>query len=82
MTVAAPGPAAETCRLPQIAPVSGLVALCLGQVPMDAGPGDIQDLYQGLGSQAQVSGGFPRFHEGRLSLAQPQMASSAPPSGL
>ena len=24
----------------------------------------------------------PRFHEGRLSLAQPQMASSAPPSGL
>ena len=40
MTVAAPGPAAGTCRLPQIAPVSGLVAFCLGQVPIDAGPGD------------------------------------------
>ena len=32
--------------------------------------------------QAQIASGLPRFHEGRLSLAQPQMASSALKSGL
>ena len=32
--------------------------------------------------QAQVARGFPRFHEGRLSLAHPQMASSPLKSGL
>ena len=32
--------------------------------------------------QAQIAGGLPRFHEGRLSLAQPQMASAALKSGL
>ena len=43
------------------------VCVSNGSMPMDAGPGDLQDLYRGLASQAQVSGGFPRFHEGRLS---------------
>ena len=39
-------------------------------------------LHPGLGSQAHSSGRLPSFHEDRLSLTQPQLASLALKSGL
>ena len=38
-------------------PVSGFVAFCLGQVPINAGPGDLQDRRQRRQGSSDVKGG-------------------------